>query len=143
MNEKTKGQLLAEKKLKNKRIAELQSAEAISRLGNDVYKRQAHVSSKRVKELNCLYSFKNMIETPGISLPEILHRSVNLLPPPWQYPQITCVRITLNDQEYKTKNFRETKWKLASEIKVDGKRAGSVEVFYLEQQPIEYEGKNK
>ena len=46
----------------------------------------------------------------------------------------------LDDQEYKTKNFRETKWKLANKIKVEDKPAGLVEVFYLEQQPKEFEG---
>lgn len=129
MSVKTKTQLLAEIKDLQKRLAELQEVEAESH-----HKKQAHALGERVKEINCLYSISKLVETPNISLPEILQGSVNLLPPSLQYPHITCARITLGDQEYKTGNFRETKWKLANEIKVEGKRAGAVEVFYFEEQ---------
>ena len=135
MNAKTKAQLLVEIETLQKRIAELQTAEVESH-----YKKQATALSERVKELNCLYSISHLVETPGISLLDILQGCVELLPPAWQYPQITCARIVLKYQEYKTGNFRETKWKLASEIKVEGKSMGTVEVFYLDQQPKEYHG---
>ncbi|HEY60153.1 MAG TPA: PAS domain S-box protein [Anaerolineae bacterium] len=140
MSAKTKAQLLAEIEALQKRLAELQAVETESHQKNDIYKKTAYDLGERVKELNCLYGISRLVETPGISLPEILQGSVELLPSAWQYPQITCARITLNDREYKTKNFRYTKWKLESKIRVEGKRAGSVEVFYLEEQPKDYEG---
>ncbi len=140
MSTKTKAQLLAEIKALQKRLAELGAVEAESHQKNDVFKRQAHALSKRIQELNCLTSISSLVETPDISLPEILQGSANFLPPAWQYPQITCARITLNGREYKTGNFRKTKWKLASEIKVESKHAGSVEIFYLEEQPKSDQG---
>ena len=95
---------------------------------------------KRVKELNCLYDVSKLIETPDISLNEIIQGMVDLIPPSWRYPEITCSRIILEDEEYKTVNFKETGWKQSSEIFVTGKRMGTLEVFYLEERPEIYEG---
>jgi len=140
MTSKSKAQLLAEIKALQKRLAEPQTAENETPQKISIFKKPAHTLGERVKELDCLYGISGLVETPGISLDEILQGSVELLPSAWQYPQITCARITLGDREYKTGNFHESKWKLASEIKVEGKRSGSVEVYYLEEQPKEYEG---
>jgi PAS domain S-box-containing protein/putative nucleotidyltransferase with HDIG domain len=140
MGVKTKAQLLVEiKDLKN-RLAELQAIEAKSHPKSEIYKKQVHALGERVKELDCLYGISHLIEIPNISLQDIFKGTVKLLPLAWQYPKTTCARITLDNQEYKTKNFHETKWKLASEIKVEGKHAGLIEVFYLEKQPKIYEG---
>ncbi len=103
-------------------------------------KNASHDLGERVKELDCLYSISNLIRTPGISLAEILQGSVNLLPPAWQYPPITCARIVLEGTEYKTDNFRETKWRLAGKIREAHKQVGLVEVYYLEERPDENEG---
>jgi len=135
MSAKTKAQLLTEIKALQKRLTELRAVKTEPHQNNDIYKKQAHKLGERVKELDCLYGLSSLVETPGISLAEILQGCAELLPPTCQYPQITCARITLGSREYKTGNFRETKRKLAGEIKVEGKRAGSVEVFYLEEQP--------
>jgi signal transduction histidine kinase len=95
---------------------------------------------ERVKELNCLYGLSNLFERPGISLEEILQEAANLIPPSWQYPDITCARINLGTLEYKTQNFKETAWRQASDIMVHGTRAGVLEVFYLEEKPEIDEG---
>jgi len=140
MSVKTKAQLLADIEALKKRVIELQAVENEPPQKNGVSKEQAYAIGERINELNCLYGISHLVETPGIALPEILQGIADLLPPAWQCPQITCARIMLNGQEYKTGNFRKTKWKLASEIKVGGTDAGSVEVFYLEGRPKEYEG---
>jgi two-component sensor histidine kinase/PAS domain-containing protein len=46
----------------------------------------------------------------------------------------------LEDQEYKTDNFKETVWKQASDIVAHGERIGTVEVCYLGQKPEIDEG---
>jgi len=94
----------------------------------------------RAKELNCLYAISNLIEKPDISLEEIIKGVVDLIPLSMKYPEITCSRILLKDEEYKTVNFKETEWKQSSEIFVTGKRMGILEVFYLEKRPEIYEG---
>lgn len=88
---------------------------------------------ERVKELNCLYSISTLIETPGISLEEILQGVVDLIPSAWQYPKITCARIILDDQAFRSERFQETGWKQHSPLFVHGERCGSVEVYYLEE----------
>ena len=95
---------------------------------------------ERLKELNCLYGISNLVEQQYISLEEILQGTVDLIPPSWQYPEITCARIIIQDREWKTKNFRETIWKQASDIKVHGELSGNLEVYYLEEKPEINEG---
>ncbi len=95
---------------------------------------------ERVKELNCLYEIAQLVEKPEISLEEIIQGTVELIPPAWQYPEITCARVTLEAQEYRTANFRETAWKQASDIVVYDNRIGALEVYYLEEKPEIGEG---
>ncbi|MEE8358125.1 MAG: PAS domain S-box protein, partial [Candidatus Hydrothermarchaeales archaeon] len=90
---------------------------------------------ERVKELNCLYGISDLVEKPGISLDEIFQGTAELIPPSWQYPEVTCARIVFEDKEYKTKNFKKTKWKHSSNIIVHGNKVGFVEVYYLEKKP--------
>jgi PAS domain S-box-containing protein len=95
---------------------------------------------ERLKELNCLYGISNLVEQQYISLEEILQGTVDLIPPSWQYPEITCARIIIQDREWKTKNFRETIWKQVGDIKVHGELSGNLEVYYLEEKPEINEG---
>jgi len=106
----------------------------------EVLKKQTHDLGERVKELNCLYGISELVESEGISLEEILQGTVDLIPPSWRYPEVTCARIILDGQTFKTKNFKETAWKQTSDIMVRGKKIGSVEVFYLEEKPNTDEG---
>ncbi|MFB0535937.1 MAG: ATP-binding protein [Anaerolineae bacterium] len=94
-----------------------------------------HDLAERVKELNCLYGISNLVEKRGISLEEILQGTVDLIPPACQYPEITCARVTLEDQVFKTNNFGETIWRQTCDIFVHGERIGSLEVCHLEERP--------
>jgi two-component system cell cycle sensor histidine kinase/response regulator CckA len=95
---------------------------------------------KRAKELNCLYGLSNLVEKPGISLEEILQGTVDLIPHAWQYPEITCARIIVKGQEYRTEDFRKSVWKQTGDIFVHGERVGTLEVCYLEEKPEADEG---
>jgi two-component sensor histidine kinase len=101
---------------------------------------RTHDLDERVKELNCHYGISRLIETPGISMEKLLQGTVDLIPPAYQYPEITCGRIVLWDTEYHTKNFSETTWKQVRDIIVDGNPAGFVDVRYLQQKPEIDEG---
>lgn len=100
----------------------------------------AHDLEERVKELHCLYGISNLVEKPGVSLKEILQGIVDLIPASWQYPGITCSRILLENKEIKTKNLIETIWKQSADIIVHNEKAGTIEVFYLEEKQKIYEG---
>jgi len=95
---------------------------------------------ERVKELNCLYGLTNVVKDKNLSYNEILQKIVELIPPAWRYPEITCARIKIDSKEYKTKNFNETQWSQISNIIVDDKESGVLEVYYLEEKPQADEG---
>ncbi len=88
--------------------------------------------SERIKELNCLYGISKLVENRDVSLEETISGILNLIPEAWQNPAITAARIVLDDQEFKTDNFRETQWKLSSPLTVKGRRIGTVDVCCLE-----------
>jgi hypothetical protein len=65
---------------------------------------------------------------------EALQQIVESIPPSWQFPNITCAKITLKDKkEFKTNNFKKTKWGLISNIVADDKKIGNLELYYLER----------
>jgi len=89
--------------------------------------------NERVKELTCLYSISSIIGSYNISLDEMFKQIVSIIPSGLQYPDITCARIVISNNEYKTTNFKETKWKQSSDIQIDGTISGFIEVFYLKE----------
>ncbi len=95
---------------------------------------------ERVKELDCLYGLTSIVKDRNLSTDEALQKIIELIPPAWQYPDITCTGITIDDKEYKTNNFKETKWSQVSNIILDDKKIGVLEVYYLEEKPQLDEG---
>jgi PAS domain S-box-containing protein len=106
----------------------------------DALQRVSHDLRERVKELDCLYGISNLLETPGISLEEIIKGTLKILPAALQYPEVTCGRISLDSRIFRTKNFQETIWKLVSDIVVNHENMGTLEVFYKEERPQSFEG---
>lgn len=104
-----------------------------AKVAETALRKRTHDLRERVKELNLLYSVSELLRQPELSLVYTLKRVADLIPQAWQYPGITCARILLDEQAFQTDNFRETQWKQASPIIVDGKEAGSIEVCYLEE----------
>ena len=94
-----------------------------------------HKLQERIKELNCLYGLSGLASRPDVSLEEILRGTVALIPPAWQYPEITCGRIVYGDRVFTTANFKVTDWKLSAPLRVHEQEAGSVEAYYLEETP--------
>jgi PAS domain S-box-containing protein len=101
---------------------------------------QTHQQAERTKQLDCLYGITEVLAKPGISLPEIFQGIVELLPPAFQYPEITTSRLTLDNQTFTAGNFRKTAWKHTENIMANGARVGSLEVCYLEKKPNQDEG---
>jgi len=110
------------------------------KLAEESLKKRTHELGERVKELNCLYEISHLVEEDGTSLEEILQATADLIPASWQYPEITCARITVKDQQFRTKNFRETTWNQSGDIFVHSDQVGVVDVYYLEEKPEIDEG---
>lgn len=95
---------------------------------------------ERVKELTCLYGIAQVAARPGKPQDEILASIVELLPPAWQYPEITCAKIVVDGRSYETSGFRECRQKQSADVIVDGSVRGSVAVGYSEETPELDEG---
>ncbi len=95
---------------------------------------------ERVKELDCLYHLSEYRTLPDIPLEEMLNKVVSILPQAWQYPEVTCARITFGNKVFETKNFARTKWLQSADIRIDGELVGVVEVCYLKEEPELDEG---
>ncbi len=91
--------------------------------------------SERIKELSCLYEIDEINRKEGLTVEEVLEKTVLIIPPGWQYPEIIASCITFEDKKYKTKNFKKTEWMQRADIIVSNKKSGSVEVCYLEEKP--------
>ncbi len=100
----------------------------------------SHDLSERVKELNCLYGISSLFENGYRTLDEAMQSVVDLIPPAWQYPENTCARIKLENTEFKTANFKETRWQQSQKIMVEGRQFGTLEVNYLVAKPASDEG---
>jgi hypothetical protein len=104
--------------------------------------------AERLRELNCLYDISSLRNGANFSLDDVLQAVVDFIPPAIQYPEITCARIMFDHYVFTTKNFKDTKWKLSQEIKVNNERIGALEVCYLEEKqeleegPLHKEAKN-
>jgi two-component system NtrC family sensor kinase len=95
---------------------------------------------ERLKELSCLYNIAQVAERPDTSLEQLLQSIVELLPPAWQYPDITSSRIVLDEKCYVAPGFDESVQKQSAPIVVAGVKRGVVEVVYTETKPEIYEG---
>jgi serine/threonine protein kinase/uncharacterized protein with GYD domain len=126
------GPFLVEERALIDRVAKL-LGEALER------RKLIHDMGERIKELTCIYSMADLADHSD-DLDTIFQGAADLLPPAWQYPEVTVGRIRFDDREWKTQNFKESAWRQAADIMVNGRRRGSVEVFYTEKRPSEAEG---
>lgn len=101
---------------------------------------KSHDLGERVKELSCLYELSKLFEKPNISLDGIFQEMMNLIPPAWQYPEITRAKLCFDGAEYLSEPFEKTQWRQTSDIVVSGKQRGSMEIYYTEERPVLDEG---
>ena len=118
---------ITERKKAEEKLCE---SEALLKELNDTLEKRI---KERIKELNCLYRISALGYKPYASLAENIQDMVNLIPPAWQYPDMTCSRIILEGKEFRTLNFKETSWKQSCEIILNQEQIGIVEVFYLQE----------
>ncbi|MBN1349011.1 PAS domain S-box protein [candidate division KSB1 bacterium] len=101
---------------------------------------RAHTPNERINELNCLYSMSKITETENLSLDDVYQKIINLIPPAYQYPDITCAKLIIDDHTFTTSNYQETIWQQTNDIHIHGKKRDSLIVGYLTEKPEAYEG---
>ncbi|HRW79313.1 MAG TPA: ATP-binding protein [Desulfomonilia bacterium] len=138
--EKPRKKVIAELTRAEKAIERLRRAESQRKKEWEHYEEITHALRERVKELNCLYSISSIFEKHGLDLEGILLRTVEVIPDAWQYPEVTCCRISLGDRMVESPDFEETRWRQSQDIVVRGVNQGMLEVFYRKPMPEADEG---
>ncbi|WP_027339470.1 PEP/pyruvate-binding domain-containing protein [Halonatronum saccharophilum] len=85
---------------------------------------------ERAKELNCLYRVDDILSNDSLSLPEIFNKLIKIIPSGWQYPKACSVRIIYEDSSYQEPGFSASTISQSSNLNVDGKNVGRIEVYY-------------
>lgn len=96
-------------------------------------RRARRALTERVKELTCMYGIAHIAAASNRSLDDTLQEIVELLPPAWQYPDITTARITLDEHTFRSSGFEVGPHHLSADILIKGAPRGRVEVFYTDQ----------
>ncbi len=104
-----------------------------------VQQRLVHDLGERVKELTALHATSRLLNEPGTPR-ELLARIVTLLPPAWQYPDITDARIATGDIDVRTDGFELTPWVQRADFTTSDGRTGTIEIVYREARPNAAEG---
>ncbi len=94
---------------------------------------------ERLKELAAINRTTQIIKE-GKSLEETLRQICMILPPAWQYPQLTAARITYDGKEYTSTEFKPTKWLQQQRFETIDNKVGFIEIYYLRQFPDLDEG---
>jgi signal transduction histidine kinase/PAS domain-containing protein len=89
---------------------------------------------ERVKELKCLYAISSEIES-AINLSKAIEKSIDHIIDGFQFPEITNVRIRVDDQAYQKldRDVRGMKRFLCQDINVANRKRGEITVFYLDE----------
>jgi len=90
--------------------------------------------AERVKELTVLHRATRVLQNEGDTR-TLLQEFVRLLPEGWQYPDMAAARVSFDDIEVATPNFRVTPWTQRAEFRTRSGECGTVEVVYLEDRP--------
>lgn len=99
-----------------------------------------HHLRERVKELTALHGTVHVLQDSTKPLEEIFGEIVTLIPPAWQYPDVSAARIQFEGLTVTTPSFHETVWMQRAPLVTAKGMSGSIDVVYLEQRPEEREG---
>jgi PAS domain S-box-containing protein len=90
---------------------------------------------ERIKEQHCLYDVSTILNRSTEEEPVTLRRVLALLPAGWQRPHTIAARLVLHDDVEEGPAFRETSWRQSAVIVLDGRPAGTLEVFSVQAGP--------
>lgn len=89
----------------------------------------------RSRELDCLYQVEEILSDPDRPVEVVCRETVEAVPAGWRFPDVCRARITLGNSRYASKDFAESPWVTSSDIILDNKVAGTLQVYYLEEKP--------
>ncbi len=95
--------------------------------------RLVHDLGERVKELTALHQTARLLQDDHKTTSQLLQGIADILPPAWQYPDVAAARVLFDGAEYKTPNFRPTRWTQRTHFATPRGTRGAVEVVYLKE----------
>ena len=101
--------------------------------------KRTHELLERIKEINSLYFVSDILKNTDRPLKKVFSELIETIPAGYQYPDITFVRISLDD-EYTSQNFAKSIWMQSANIVSSGTVVGTIEVFYSQSKPKSDEG---
>jgi len=110
-------------------------------LGITLVTQSEHAALKeRVKELTCMHGIAKITERFNLPVEDMLNEIVRILPPAWQFPEITECQISFDESLYSTCEFQNSWQKQKADIVVKDKIRGYIEVAYSQDKPVRDEG---
>ena len=102
--------------------------------------RIVHALGERVKELTALHETARILHDEHVDLPELLGRIATLMPPAFQFPEVTAALLRYGDTQCVTAGYRESPWVLESCFRTRDGVDGAIRVIYTEERPQFVEG---
>jgi hypothetical protein len=87
---------------------------------------------EREKELNTLYRIDELLSVQDLSADAIFKGLRDLIPVGWQYSSICEVKISFENKEWQSEDFRETEWMQQADIVIDNNISGEIKISYLQ-----------
>jgi DNA-binding CsgD family transcriptional regulator len=94
----------------------------------------------RESELNCIYTFTQLMDRKQYGIEDFFARVVDILPPWWRYPEVACARIRMGDTTYRSLYYEDGPWEQIAPITFPGGVDGEVAIVYTEDRPRAHEG---
>lgn len=102
--------------------------------------RLLHSVGERVKELTALHQTARVLQDDSRPAEALISDVLLLLPPAWQYPEVTEARIYFQDISVQSPNFKPTHWMQSASFTTRTGEGGGIDVCYLEERPPAAEG---
>lgn len=109
--------------------------------GEETVESTMELLKERAKELECLYKADEILNNMRLTIPEILEQIILVLPSGFRFPELCQVEITCENYRYRSPGFvHGLQISDNTDIKIDGKAIGRIEILYSGEVPLTEEG---
>jgi CheY-like chemotaxis protein len=105
----------------------------------DIFNKLLYENRERLKELHVINHTSHII-SQGRPIDETLQKVCSVIPRSWQFPRYTAVRIVYEGKTWVSRKFQNTPWVMQETFVTFDNKRGSIEVYYLKEFPLSYEG---
>jgi PAS domain-containing protein len=95
---------------------------------------------ERVKEMKTLYAVSRILQIEYITIEELYLQIAEVIPPGWQYPEITSALVSVGGTTFKTLNYQTTEYYQHAEMKTTKGTKVQIDVVYSKAMPEMDEG---